>query len=305
MNKEHLEIHYYFDDQSHSMEAEIYNKCSEQIVIIFKEIAQILDIKINIEIEGTKEGGLREFFTVIYKNVNYKNVNQPLPATIIAGIIMSIITYDPKDTQLKDLDIEIKKEQLKEIYSKKEISDARSTFYESSLKCPKIKEIEYSPYDQNNILLKEKVKSVSRENFSKFIISKEVPEESEFDNDAVIKVIAPVIQKPKNQNGLQWVGLYKDKQIQFNMADKDFQRDVINEKYKLSEIKTITSVLEITFKINIDGEKIMNSEKYRAVFVEKLNDKIINHDNFKPKTSKKNKIEKNFEQFEQKDLFKK
>ena len=206
---------------------------------------------------------------------------------------------------MKDLDIEIKKEQLKEIYSKKEISDARSTFYESSLKCPKIKEIEYSPYDQNNILLKEKVKSVLREDFSKFIISKEDPEESEFDNDAVIKVIAPVIQKPKNQNGLQWVGLYKDKQIQFNMADKDFQRDVINEKYKLSEIKTITSVLEITFKIKIDGEKIINSEKYRAVFIEKLNDKIINHDNFKPKTSKKNKIEKNFEQFEQKDLFKK
>ena len=107
MNKEHLEIHYYFDDQSHSMEAEIYNKCSEQIVIIFKEIAQILDIKINIEIEGTKEGGLREFFTVIYKNVS-----QPLPAGIIPVIIIFIITYDPKDTQLKDLDIEIKKEQL-------------------------------------------------------------------------------------------------------------------------------------------------------------------------------------------------
>ena len=205
MNKEHLEIHYYFDDQSHSMEAEIYNKCSEQIVIIFKEIAQILDIKINIEIEGTRKGGLREFFTVIYKNAN-----QPLIAGIIPVIIIFIITYDPKDTQLKDLDIEIKKEQLKEIYSKKEISDARSIFYESSLKCPKIKEIEYSPYDQNNNLLKEKVKSVSRENFSKFIISKEVPEESEFDNDAVIKVIAPVIQKPKNQNGLQWAGLYKD-----------------------------------------------------------------------------------------------
>ena len=41
------------------------------------------------------------------------------------------------------------------------------------------------------------------------------------------------------------------------------------------------------------------------VFVEKINYKKINQDNFKPKTSKKNKIEKKFEQFEQKDLFKK
>lgn len=304
MNKEHLEIHYYFNDQSHSMEAEIYNKCSEQIVIIFKEIAQILEVRIDIEIEGAKEGSLIEIFTVIYKKAS--------DVAILAVILSAIITHDPQDKKLKELqitdltlDIEIKNEKLKEIYSKKEISDARSTFYENTLKCSKIKEIEYSPYDQNNILLKEKVKSVLREDFSKFIISKEEPEESEIDNDAVIKVIAPVIQKTKNQNGLQWVGQYQEKQIKFIMEDKDFQRDVINEKYKLSEIKNITSVLEITYKINNNGEKIINSERYKVVFVEKINYKKINQDNFKPKTSKKNKIEKKFEQFEQKDLFKK
>jgi len=304
MNKEHLEIHYYFNDQSHSMEAEIYNKCSEKIVIIFKEIAQILEVRIDIEIEGAKEGSLIEIFTVIYKKAS--------DVAILAVILSAIIAHDPQDKKLKELqitdlalDIEIKNEKLKEIYSKKEISDARSTFYENTLKCSKIKEIEYSPYDQNNILLKEKVKSVLREDFSKFIISKEEPEESEIDNDAVIKVIAPVIQKTKNQNGLQWVGQYQEKQIKFIMEDKDFQRDVINEKYKLSEIKNITSVLEITYKINNNGEKIINSERYKVVFVEKINYKKINQDNFKPKTSKKNKIEKKFEQFEQKDLFKK
>lgn len=319
MNKEHLEIHYYFNDQSHSMEAEIYNKCSEQIVIIFKEIAQILEVKIDIEIEGTKEGGLIEFFTITYKEdikpfstAFCKKVIDNIPNALATTIIALIFTSNPQDKKLKELqitdlalDIEIKNEKLKEIYSKKEISDARSTFYENTLKCSKIKEIEYSPYDQNNILLKEKVKSVLREDFSKFIISKEEPEESEIDNDAVIKVIAPVIQKTKNQNGLQWVGQYQEKQIKFIMEDKDFQRDVINEKYKLSEIKNITSVLEITYKINNNGEKIINSERYKVVFVEKLNYKKINQDNFKPKTSKKNKIEKKFEQFEQKDLFKK
>jgi hypothetical protein len=306
MNKEHLEIHYYFNDQSHSMEAEIYNKCSEQIVIIFKEIAQILEVKIDIEIEGAKKGSLRQTFKIFIKNEYTKIIF----CSVITNLLTDLIMHDSNDDKLKNMQMQyygnqIKEQQLKELKQKKEIYDARSTFYENSLKCPKIKEIEYSPYDQNNILLKEKVKSVLREDFSKFIISKEEPEESEIDNDAVIKVIAPVIQKTKNENGLQWVGIYQDKQIRFNMADKDFQRDVINEKYKLSEIKTITSVLEITFKTNINGEKIINSEKYRVVFVEKLNDKIINQDNFKPKTSKKNKIEKKFEQFEQQDLFKK
>ncbi len=143
---------------------------------------------------------------------------------------------------------------------------------------------------------------VPKKDFSKFIVLKAEKEETEIDSNAVIKVISPVIQQTKNQNGLQWVGIYQDKQIWFSMSDKGFQRDVINEKYKLSDIKAITSVLEITYKRNAEGEKIINSEKYRVAQVRDLNDQRINFDEFRPKTAKKSKVEKDSEQIE---LFKK
>jgi hypothetical protein len=60
--------------------------------------------------------------------------------------------------------------------------------------------------------------------------------------------------------------------------------------------------LRRSHKRNAEGEKIINSEKYRAVQVRDLNDQRINFDEFRPKTSKKSNVEKNSEQI---DLFKK
>jgi len=53
-----IELHYFFRDSSHRMNAFTRNYCEKEILLIFKEVSQILNIEIELEAEALKEGGL-------------------------------------------------------------------------------------------------------------------------------------------------------------------------------------------------------------------------------------------------------
>ncbi|HBK1854973.1 TPA: hypothetical protein LGB88_001717, partial [Campylobacter jejuni] len=56
--KQNFQIHYYFDDNSHSMNAFVRNAMEKDFLNFINEIGNILDIKIKLESQAREEGGL-------------------------------------------------------------------------------------------------------------------------------------------------------------------------------------------------------------------------------------------------------
>lgn len=51
-----LELHYYFRDNSHSMNAFVRNQCEKELLAIYKEAITLFNIDIEIESEAFNEG---------------------------------------------------------------------------------------------------------------------------------------------------------------------------------------------------------------------------------------------------------
>lgn len=274
----------------------VFNKCSEKIAIILKEISEILGVEIVVEIEAISEGGVREIFVAITNHPIVLNA----VGTAFAGLFVWYLTQDPRESKIKDLDTQIKEEQLKELRENRKIREARSIYYETTKSYSKIEKIEFSPLAEDKTPIKEKSKSVERKDFDKFIIQDEL-EEIKYDNSAELKIIAPVLERTDRE--LQWCGEYNDRRIWFLMDDKDFQNGVIERKYDLTNQhnKIDKALLEIKAKNDADGKRILNSEKYRIVKVVMLNGITVSDDKFEPKTPPKNKI--NSQDSEQRELF--
>lgn len=57
-----IELHYFFRDETHTMNAFVRNECEKELLTIIKEVILSLDIEVDIESEAFKEGGLKEIW---------------------------------------------------------------------------------------------------------------------------------------------------------------------------------------------------------------------------------------------------
>ncbi|WP_374459846.1 hypothetical protein [Chryseobacterium taeanense] len=85
LNSEKLEIHYWFKDNSHNIDAVTLNKSQHEIIALLQEIAKEFDEEILIEIEPYAEGGFKQIFKVLSKQ-------EKKGATIIGAVVLSTIT---------------------------------------------------------------------------------------------------------------------------------------------------------------------------------------------------------------------
>lgn len=91
-----LQFHYYFNNESHSMDALVRNQCETEIISILYEIANILDVSVTIESEARQEGGLRDIWRLANSNAGILSV--------IVGIASIAIPLLPKsDSELERL----------------------------------------------------------------------------------------------------------------------------------------------------------------------------------------------------------
>jgi len=67
-----LELHYWFDDKSHTMDANVQNKCEYDFLGVIKEIASTLNLEILIETEPLADGGIKRWFKIISKEESKK-----------------------------------------------------------------------------------------------------------------------------------------------------------------------------------------------------------------------------------------
>jgi len=286
-----IELHYFFRDDSHTMNAFVRNDCEKELLAIFKEIITSLDIKVDIESEALTKGGLIE----IWKFLGENGVQITLIITII-GFLLSRIPVENKELvnlQLENLtlDNEIKRQKLKEIKngikSEDDLTEEivekvieildndykiiwhKSNFYKKLNLYHKITKLTTQKLNERNEPI-EAEKPIERQQFRNFILRSDTfPPNS--DEEAVIDIISPVLKK----GNFSWKGFYKGEIINFEMVDSEFKNAVLNKEIEFVNGTSIKSVLRQNRKIDETGLIKVVQSKVLTVFEIMTSDNII------------------------------
>ncbi|WP_206485402.1 hypothetical protein [Thalassotalea sp. G2M2-11] len=260
-----LELHYYFDDDSHDIDAITRNKCEAELLAIISEVATLLDIKTRLISEIPLEGGFKDKWKALGEN------SQQLQVILMAvGLVTTIyFTYDPegdaRTKELEQLQIQELKMKLQQINSSDNINDLakvtakklsknlkitkrKSNFYTHLNNDPKVKSISISALDnKDNPFSQEKI--IDRRAFREFILSTNKLRAEEDDN-AQIELISPVLK----DGNYKWKGIYKDQTISFNMHDQKFKESIFIDGLNFHAGTSINCVLRINRELDEIGE---------------------------------------------------
>lgn len=266
-----LELHYHFYDHSHSMDAHVRNKCEAELLAIVHEIALEFGVKLRIDSEAYKEGGLKEAWRFLGANGAQISVIISLLALISSRVPVSDPVLDnlkKEETNLsiqeKRLQIEkLKRELLQGDVSSDTVTSAadaveknlkvvtrRSNFYKNINHCHKIKSVGFSSLDiNNNITSVEKI--VKRNDFHKFVLHSDSMPSLRYE-DAKIEIVSPVLR----QGDYKWRGIFNGEPISFTMLDREFKQDVLQKKVSFQNGSMVECVLKLTRKLNEVGEVV-------------------------------------------------
>jgi hypothetical protein len=259
-----LEMHYWFGDNSHSINASVINRCDYEILGILNEISNILSVNIEIETEPSKEGGFRKWLKITTKG---ENKNATITTAIIVALVTTLLTTPLakiseniinnlfEDTELKELEkekikleiLKLKQETSKHLINNSLIKKKKSNFYQHLEKYPKVKKISYNITNERRT---EKTKDmfIEKNDFKKYILTSDDLEPVDIE-DAIIEIISPVLKKGK----YKWTGYYKGESISFNMKSVEFKTLVQSGGIEFKNGSSINCFLKIRKKINNEG----------------------------------------------------
>jgi len=299
INAAKFEIHYFLQNDSHSMDAIVRNNCEAEFLAIAYEIIRTLEFGITLEAEAHEEGGLRD----IWKFLGTDNAQIALIISLLALVIAIKSVPDSELTELQKvetkLSIEEKKlniEKIKHELSIGNIPDQqslekvavsanqnhkivvhKSNFYKKLSNYEKVTGIGLSALDNKNKPVSDETK-IPRSEFHKFVIlSNKLP--VEIIKDAQIEIVAPVLREGK----AKWKGIYINAPaISFEMNDVSFTKSVIAKQISFKNGDVIICVLEIHREVNEIGEIVINKYSVQTVL-----DKIENGRRIETESGKK------------------
>lgn len=110
-----FELHYFFSDDSHGFEAMVRNECEKELLSLFQEASEDLEIKVLIEAKPPHDGGFIEIWEFIGANKEM--------TTLLVSILTLIMSRAPvqnrKLTKLQienlELDNQLKRKELRKI----------------------------------------------------------------------------------------------------------------------------------------------------------------------------------------------
>lgn len=283
LNGNTIELHYWFDDETHTIDANVQNKCEYDFLGVLKEIASTFNVEIVIETEPLADGGLRRWFKIISKEENKKAtitialITALATSVLITPITTTISTVTEKiierifeDPEIKDLEkekLKLEIEKLKQETQQKNqllnqnivIKKKKSNFYETLEKYPKVNKVSFIVENENKNKITEE-KTVCRKNFKEFILISDDLEPVE-NESAVIEIISPVLKK----GPYKWYGIYNGDAISFNVQSKEFKTLVQTGEIQFKNGTTINCFLAIRKKIDNEGiEKIAGYDVIRV-----------------------------------------
>lgn len=273
LNGNTLELHYWFGDESHNIDAIVQNKCECEFLCVLREIASSFNAEILIETEPFADGGLRRWFKVITKEENKKGaITAVIITTLMTGIFVTplttaistttgkIIENIFEDKELKELEkekLKLEIDKLKQETQNKDqilnqsnvIKKRKSNFYEILDKYPKVSRVSFVVANPEKMHLVDE-KTVYRKDFKGFILVSDELEPIENEN-ATIEIISPVLKKGK----YKWMGIYNGLPIHFNMKSKEFKALIQSGKVLFKNGTSINCQLNIRRKIDNEGEE--------------------------------------------------
>lgn len=290
-NPNKIELHYFFMDESHAMDAFVRHKCEAEILAIINTIASILDIEIDVLSEAYAEGGLKEVWKFLGKNSK-----QITAVGVIVSTMSLLMSSCPnRIDKLQEENLELNNEKLQnEIISlkikinspesqdnSKVIKDTvdilnknykvikhRSNFYQNLTGYKKVTQI--STKTLENGLSIDEQRTVSRADFYKFILQSDQLPTITVEN-AVLEIVSPVLKKGK----YHWRGIYEGKAIDFSMNDEAYKASVLKKEITFHSEYYIYCVLKISRKIDDFGNIVHSGYTVTTVIGNIVEAKVI------------------------------
>lgn len=264
-----LELHYYFSDPSHEIDAVVRNKCEAEILAIISEIASVLDIDANLVAEAVKEGGVRDFWKILGENIG--------PITVVLLVAQLLITATPilLDSEKEELEKELHRLQIEETKLnieklRKEVKEStpndetarkaanhlsknlkiikrKSNFYSVLNTYPKVSNVGLSVLKPDSSPLNEE-KSIARSDFRKFILGSNKLKAEEV--EAEIEIVSPVLKEGR----FKWKGFYNGLPISFEMLDTAFKDAVLLDNIPFRHGSKIICALRIDRELDEVGD---------------------------------------------------
>lgn len=304
-----FEIHYWFADKSHNMDAIVQNKCESEILALIRALAANFGEEIQIETEAIGEGGLRRWFKIITKTEDKKAI---LTTAILTSLLTAIIvtpigtalnktaelTIESifEDKEEKSLDKEKKRAEIENIKADTKLKEQqieknttilrrRSNFYELLQKYPKVEKLSVVIQDENKLAQSEEFE-VRRNEFLKYILETDELEPKQIDN-AIIEIISPVLKK----GNYKWRGVYDGQSYSFNMKSNEFKQLVQTGEIEFKNGTTIKCLLEVKSRINTEGD-----EEIKELNILRVDEYFDNNKPIETPEGKKRKRRKNNDQ---------
>lgn len=285
-----LELHYYFNDSSCYMDAQIKYRCERELLSFVRYVADMLDVKTTVYCEPYQKGGFKEIWGLAGEN--------PRAISIVLSIVMQTLTrplvfskkrsahpekevYNEEKVQYeiarfrKELKLQtggaiLTNEWLDGVNSIPKISKYKSNFFEALRGYPKVKKISVRELNERGNS-KSGLREVKREDFEAYILRSDgLPAVK--DQNATIEIISPVLKDSK----FRWKGIYNKggELIDFYMNDPEFKEEMLNEKIAFKSGMCIDCVLEIERKLNEVGDTVPVSYTVHTVIRTRM-DKLV------------------------------
>ena len=288
-------IHYYLNDDSHSMNTFVRNAMEKDFLSIVNTISSSLNLKIELESRAAKEGGFIEILDIIEAHPVSSTIIVSSAGYAIKRFLEYLLTGAYKKNKLENekLELEIlklKKESasIDENQLEQKLARPISNYYAKIEKYEKIRAVGFGNEINNEYV-------VQRDEFRNFILIDD--KEEEVDDYANIEIISPVLKEGR----YKWRGIYKNESIDFSMGDSKFKNDIIDGRYDFGNGSFINCQLFITKTYDEFGNECKN-RSYRVAKVyetkrDNLNKWLATH---KGLLKQKNNFK---ERIEPKDLF--
>ena len=263
-------IHYYLNDDSHSMNAFVRNAMEKDFLSIVNTISSSLNLKIELESRAAKEGGFIEILDIIEAHPVSSTIIVSSAGYAIKRFLEYLLTGAYKKNKLENekLELEIlklKKESagIDENQLEQKLARPISNYYAKIEKYEKIRAVGFGNEVNNEYV-------VQRDEFRDFILIDD--KEEEVDDDASIEIISPVLKEGR----YKWRGIYKNESIDFSMGDSKFKNDIIDGRYDFGNGSFINCQLFITKTYDEFGNECKN-RSYRVAKVYETKRDILNN----------------------------
>lgn len=279
-----IEVQYFFDEETHLMDALVQNKCEYELLALIREVASRLRLRVLIETAPLTEKGIRRCFKVVLKKEHKAATAAVSIATVaLVAVITAPLAASAGDaarsrigqlleapafsnTGNKRLQLQIEKLRLQTMASCENLDSSniikkrRSNLFELLNRYPRISRVRFAALNGQQATVTQE-KEVSRQNFGTFILTTNTLEPEEID-DVDIEIISPVLKK----SNYKWTGMYQGRPRSFTMQSREFKKLVQSGKVQFKNGTSINCQLTVHKRMNNEG-----TERITGITIDRVN----------------------------------